>query len=306
MLLLANIFSGNWNRIGRFEEALVDDALKKGEMICALNYIWWFHYLKIETGDFSNAGLCIERMYEIANSYDYYLGYAYASCFKIELLKMRKVQYSEASAEADHYITLCRQYNFKPHQTSSSAYKAEMLILLNDIDGAKRYIHQGKKIIDQDKLMPAYLMSGYLIAKFMLDIQTLKRALISRTDPDLSNLNKNAFKSGKAALKKLKKYAPLRTKTFRLMGEYYWLIGKQNKAFKWWDKAVKKGETLGARPDLSRTYFEIGRALLDSKCKYKGWNGMSAKEYLEKARTMFKEMDLQYDLDELDKISVNA
>jgi len=181
--------------------------------------------------------------------------------------------------------------------------KAEVLILLNDIDGAKRYIHQGKKIVDQYNLTGPYLIAGYLIAKFMLDIQILKRALISGTDPDLSNLKRRAYRSGNTALRKLKNYAKFRTKTLRLSGEYYWLIGKQNKALKWWDKAVKKGEELGARPDLSRTYFEIGKALLDPKSKYREWDGVSAKEYLEKAKTMFQDMDLQYDLDELDKIT---
>ena len=89
------------------------------------------------------------------------------------------------------------------------------------------------------------------------------------------------------------------------MGEYYWLLGKQNKALKWWGKAVKKGEELGALPDLSRTCFEIGKALLDPKCNRNDWNGISANEYLAKARSMFQEMDLQYDLDELDKITAS-
>ena len=35
-------------------------------------------------------------------------------------------------------------------------------------------------------------------------------------------------------------------------------------------------------------------------------NGISAERYLEKARTMFEEMDLQRDLDELDKIEAAA
>ena len=103
-------------------------------------------------------------------------------------------------------------------------------------------------------------------------------------------------------LKKLKKYALYQAQTLRLMGDYQWLIGKQRNAFKWWDKAIKKGEELGARPDLSRIYCEVGKALLDPKCKYKEWNGMTAQEYLSKARDMFEDMDLQYDLDELDKI----
>ena len=46
--------------------------------------------------------------------------------------------------------------------------------------------------------------------------------------------------------------------------------------------------------------------MLEEKSKYKELNGIKAEEYLEKARTMFQEMDLQWDLDELDKIVVPA
>jgi hypothetical protein len=48
--------------------------------------------------------------------------------------------------------------------------------------------------------------------------------------------------------------------------------------------------------------MEIGKRFLEDKSKYKELNGISAKEYLEKARTMFQDMDLQWDLDELDKV----
>jgi hypothetical protein len=86
------------------------------------------------------------------------------------------------------------------------------------------------------------------------------------------------------------------------MAEYYWLTGKQKKAHKWWDKSIKTGEAMGARPDLSRTYFEVGKRLLEPCSKYKELNGITAEEYLEKARILFVEMDLQWDLDELDKL----
>ena len=49
--------------------------------------------------------------------------------------------------------------------------------------------------------------------------------------------------------------------------------------------------------------MEIGKRLLDENGKYSELNGISAEEYKEKARTMFQEMDLQWDLDELDKIA---
>ena len=48
--------------------------------------------------------------------------------------------------------------------------------------------------------------------------------------------------------------------------------------------------------------MEVGKRLLEPHSKYKDLNGIKAEEFLEKARTMFQEMDLQWDLDELDKI----
>jgi hypothetical protein len=86
------------------------------------------------------------------------------------------------------------------------------------------------------------------------------------------------------------------------MGLYYWLIGKQSKALRWWDKAMHEGKRLGAKPDLTRTYFEIGKRLLEPKSKYKKLNGIDAKDYLEKARILFKDINLQQDLDELENI----
>jgi len=84
---------------------------------------------------------------------------------------------------------------------------------------------------------------------------------------------------------------------------YYWLINKQKKALKSWHKAIEEGERLGARLELSRTYFEVGKRMLETKSKYKTLSGISAEEYLEKAGILFEEMDLQWDLDGLDRVS---
>ena len=68
------------------------------------------------------------------------------------------------------------------------------------------------------------------------------------------------------------------------------------------DKSIRAGERLGAKIELSRTYLEVGKHLLEPNSKTKDLNGITAGEYLEKARTLFEEMDLQWDLDELDKL----
>ena len=67
-------------------------------------------------------------------------------------------------------------------------------------------------------------------------------------------------------------------------------------------RAIEEGERLGARPDLARTYMEIGKRFLEEKSEYKELNGIRVKEYLEMAREMFEEMDLQWDLDDLDRV----
>ena len=88
------------------------------------------------------------------------------------------------------------------------------------------------------------------------------------------------------------------------MGTYHWLINNQKKALKWWDKSIKEGEKLGAKTELSRAYFEVGKYLHSPQSKYKELNGITAKEYLDKARTMFEEMNFAWDLNELEKLSV--
>jgi hypothetical protein len=61
------------------------------------------------------------------------------------------------------------------------------------------------------------------------------------------------------------------------VGPYYWLIDKQNKAVKWWKRAIKESERLGQRPDLARIYMEIGKRFLEEKIKYKEMSRISAK-----------------------------
>ena len=104
-------------------------------------------------------------------------------------------------------------------------------------------------------------------------------------------------------LKQSRKVAQHRTETYRLRGIYCWLIGNQKKALKWWSKSIREAEHLGARLELSRTYFEIGKRLLEPESRYTVLGSTSREEYLEKAQALFEEMDLQWDLDELHRIT---
>jgi hypothetical protein len=153
-------------------------------------------------------------------------------------------------------------------------------------------------------VLPVFL-APHMVARFFVYVEQLNYAIRSETSSDVANLRKRAYKAGRAAIRNSRKYAPYRTKIFRLMGLYYWLIGKHGKALKWWDKTIQEGERLGARPDLSRTYFEVGKRLLEPQSKHKELNGIEAKGYLEKAGLLFEEMGLERDLDDLDRLKAD-
>jgi hypothetical protein len=99
------------------------------------------------------------------------------------------------------------------------------------------------------------------------------------------------------------KVARYRTESYSLTGEYYWLMNKQKKALTWWHGAIKEGERLGARLQLAGVYFKLGKKLLGPGSKYRVLEGISAENYLEKARLMFEEMKLQSYLDELNQVT---
>ena len=86
------------------------------------------------------------------------------------------------------------------------------------------------------------------------------------------------------------------------MGSHYWLIEKPKKAFKWWEESINFGKQSGGKLELSRTFMEIGKRLSEGKSTIKELNGISAEEYLNKAKNMFEEMKLHWDLKELEKI----
>ena len=145
-------------------------------------------------------------------------------------------------------------------------------------------------------------MSSPLLGQFLLDLHFLERALAEDNDSDISRYSKITYQSGRRAIKNSKKYAFGRAELLRLMGLYYWFIGKQKKAIGFWENGITEAERLGARVECARIYMEIGRRCREMRARDLKVNGIDPDEYLKKARILFEEMGLQQDLVQLDKI----
>jgi tetratricopeptide (TPR) repeat protein len=135
-----------------------------------------------------------------------------------------------------------------------------------------------------------------------LDLHLLEQSIIKNDKSDISKFSKKTYQSGKRAIKNSNKYAFDRTEIFRLMGLYYWFIGKKKKAIGFWKKGIKEAEHLGAHVEFARIYMEIGRRFREMKSRDFKLNGIAADEYLKKARILFEEMGIEQDRDMLDKI----
>jgi len=293
-----NLLIGKW--FPDCDETQIEYGLKYGEIFATSFYLYFEGWINIELGNFKISEQILKKLKEISDVYNY--EGARAIFFELNtkmLLKKRKN--NDALRVVNECITVLNDLNQEMRTVAYLGYKVVTQILLNNNDGARDTIDECAGIVLKKGYAPAHYCS-YISGVFYSNLYQLENSIRKNDRKNIPGLTKTTLKTGKEVLKRCKKVAPFRTDAYRLMGKYYWLIDKQKTAIKWWKKSMEEGERLSACPDLSRTYFEIGKSLLEPDSKYKGLNGITAEEYLEKAKTMFEEMDLQWDLDELDKV----
>ena len=296
---------GVWGKIRDLDEGLLDASLRIGDFWNVPNYLWFSGLAKGEQGDFGYLMNTIDKLNEIGEVYENPMPIIHARLLKADyLVKSRNAH--KAVEEAEQGIFFSREKTTELHELMLMAFKAEAQQLMGDAEKSHHSLAQASEICEkQTSTVMRLFLAPYLSTRFFVDVSQLEQATRSDNSSDVTNLRKRAYESGKEAARNSRKYAPYRTKILRLMGLYYWLIDKQGKALKWWDKAIKEGERLGARPDLSRAYFEVGKRLLEPQSKYKELNGIEVRGYLEKAGILFEEMGLERDLDDLDRLKAN-
>jgi len=292
--------SGDWPEKIEINHDLIDRNLGIGEFFFTTNYIFWVEYLSIVRGDFSTAQWAVQKIFEVGETYSNDMARILKYHAKtLLLMKYRILQ--DALKEVEEGIQHTGRSGFGIMLISAYSFESRLRLLLGDVDRAEDSLGHAQKLVS--KLSTVAQQDGEVfLSRLLLDLHHLEQAIALGNKKAATMYNANALKSGMGALKAAHKYAFFKTESLKLMGVYYWLIGKQRKAMQWWRKAIADGQRLNDRLELSRTYYEVGKRLLEPKSKYKKLDGIKAWDYLEKARVMFEEMDLQWDLDELEKL----
>ena len=299
--MMYHFFSGSWPKARPYDADLVHMNLKVGELWHSCAYVNLHGTLRIERGAFDDAQALSDKLAEIGEDYDYQI--ARGSTYNLEIRRLVKTRMlDEALVLANEAIAFQKKIEEELRLIYLLGYKAIAQILVNDMDGAEASLSEAREIKARKGRVSPYFINSFLLGQFFFDLRRLEQ---STADNDLSNrsrFQKAAHHSGRVALKTFAKYAADRTEAYRLMGLYYWTIDRQKQAIKWWRRSVQEGEQIGARTELARTYMEIGKRLAEPKSAYKEMDGRKAEKYLEMAESLFTEMGLKWDLNEMGRI----
>ena len=299
---LHNYLEGNWKAINKYDDDLVNRNLSIGEIYFASLHLFWHGLPNIYQGSLHMAESIVNRLNDIYEVYENDLSILLRQLLNTSLLMERR-RLHDALIEIEEGIDFAQKKEEGLYLIHLFSCKARIHILMGDIEEAKKSIEHAKKIRREVNSAVPWQLSNFCRSQLEYDLYQLKESIRNGNKRESVKYRKKAIKSGKILLKQSQKVAQHRTESYKLMGVYHWLMKNQKRALKWWNRSIKEGERLGARLELSRTYFEVGKRLLESESQNKKLNGIKAEEYLEKARVLFEEMDLQWDLDELDRVA---
>jgi class 3 adenylate cyclase/tetratricopeptide (TPR) repeat protein len=290
-----NFLEGNWKEIGNYDDDLIMKNCDIGEIWDATQLLYWHALPCIYQGSLEIAESILSRLDYIFQVYQYDLAKTYKhelkSCLLVECHK-----YSDALIEIKDGIDFEEQAG--PGFWELYVCEARIYTSMGEIEKANNYLEQADRIRRQIRPVP-FQMTGFYRAELEYNLYQLKEMLGNGNKMKLSEYRKKAIRSVRTLLRNARKVARYRTESYKLTGEYYWLMNKQEEALRWWHNAIKEGERLGARLQLAGVYFELGKLLLGPGSKHRVFDGISAEDYLKMARTLLEEIKLQSYLDEL-------
>jgi class 3 adenylate cyclase/tetratricopeptide (TPR) repeat protein len=300
----ADMLFGKWD----FEIDLksVDKMITTGNFESAVGYLCFSGPLSLEKGDFPMVTLVTDRLEEIRDVYNN--EHSTTDLLELNAIKAIKLHhYEQAFRYVEKGVEHLENLGHKAYKVSFLGLKLQIEVLTDNLSKATETISEIRSLIKEVGMIniAPFFYSRYVVGVLLYHRANLIKS-INEEDRSLYSQSKKQTQIWcKKALKTAKKFAPILTETLRLAGDINWLIDNKDKAFIWYYKSIQEGERLGSRLELSRSYFEVGKRLIDSKSKNKRLNGITGEEYLEKAQVLFKEMGLNWDLKQLKKVKTS-
>jgi len=271
-----------------YDSAFVEESLRIGNIQKTSYYVIFSFFIEVGQGRFNEAMQKIEKLQEMVKLFDNYIVENWVFIAKAKLWT-KQGRFMEALVQAEKFIEFSKKEEDKDPLIWGYATKAYIQFRLEDVTGAEHSLQQARQYAKGDVLF--VYNTTLILSQFAVNLYHLERSIRNDKGTDRSDLNKKACETCKEAVNMSLKIADDRVELLKLTGTYYWLIGNQKKAIKWWGKSIIAGEKLGAIPELARAYLEIGIRLKEPESRYHQIRGLSADVCLEKADQLLKELD---------------
>ncbi|HNS45969.1 MAG TPA: hypothetical protein PKH94_01885 [Bacteroidales bacterium] len=168
----------------------------------------------------------------------------------------------------------------------------------NEMQEAKKALSEAEKLIADRKIMTVYHVP-YVMAMTQIELAELRSCIA------LHKPTREKFRAALGAINDLirlsKKMRSEYVEAYRLKALVYRMMKKHHNAFRYLTLSIEAGQKYNAVLELSRSYFEAGKCLRESGTTRSSLLGLSSSEYLLKARTLFEELDLQWDMQEYER-----
>jgi tetratricopeptide (TPR) repeat protein len=225
--------------------------------------------------------------------------------FKFELnvhLLTEQRKFNEALKEISTAIHFAPKMGLGYFLIEMYSCQSQVYLFMEDLGRAEIALKHAYNIREEIDAAVPFQLSNFYRSQLAYYLYQLNKSVSGSNRSQYSEYRARAHGVSKKLISVSQKAAQHRVEAYTFRGVYYWLVGKQGKALKWWRNAIEEGQCLNARLQLARTYFEIGRCLKTRESRYKVLDGQGADVFLDKSKKMFEEMDLQWDLDLLRKV----
>jgi class 3 adenylate cyclase/tetratricopeptide (TPR) repeat protein len=290
---------GNWDEQYAIDDALVQEDLRYGQVWDVTTYLGLDCDRRLRRGEFAAARRLLAQLGDINDTY----GYGFASETHdgmLPLLLLEERQLADALRAAERCHATRHEYAIK---VVALAIMAKAHVLCGDLTAAAAALAKAADTARQSPLMSPWHESSYSLSRALFDVARLEQSLPHASRWRRLTLARCARRSVRSALRVSARVAKERTETYKLAGRLWWLLGKPERARAWWAKSIAEGERMGARPELARTYMEIGQRLADSGNAPSTFNGMEAAGCARTAHRLFSELGLTWDLERLEHAS---
>ncbi|MBE0638404.1 MAG: AAA family ATPase [Bacteroidales bacterium] len=291
-----NINTGKWHYNIDADEVF-NTGIKTGELWMTSVTALYLGMQQTELGNYARTIEISDKLKELGNSFEN--SFSIAQGYRVRfvcLMKFRKFeQLQPLLDEARNYM---HTTDNKLHAFLVDIVQSHLHIHNNDLDAAVKSFEEAKKSLEIIKSIPSYY-TPYLIAKIHLGLALMN----DKRNKDIKNNQeiRELLKASKKLIAKSKKFVSNLTEAYLLRSRIFMFQQKSGKAFKNLQLAIATGEKYQSRLEHSRACFETGKFLSDPNNRNKELNGNPAGYYLEKAKAMFEEMDLQWDLKEYEQ-----